>query len=341
MRRLFIYFAGIGDLVILVPVFRHLARTGRLDLLTRPHGVALFREQPFIATSWALRHPNRGRSPLGRWLLGGERSRMGTVLESQGYDEIIYFEQERDVVKGWVESWRGKGVVRRMDYPDGHPDRVVIGARSLGVDPVELEPAPRMELDGAKLQAMRDRLEKIGRRVIGIQAGSGPITRWPPRPDVKGLSAKQWAGFAATLLEAGEADAIVLQGGAREKRIAEAIRDAAPDRIRPRLHDWTGQFSLDQLMHVMAGYRALLSVDTGPAHLAAAAGCPVLAVFGPTDPRAYRMRGSRPVEVVLGTAPCQFCGGTERFKRCRDNLCLGAVSLNALMNGWKTLRARL
>jgi len=341
MRRLFIYFAGIGDLVILVPVFRHLARTGALDLLTRPHGAALFRSQSFVSSAWTLAHPNRGRSALGSFFLGGERARMGALLKTQGYDEIIYFEQERAVVKAWVESWRGTSVVRRMDYPDGHPDRVSIGVQSLAIDPAELELAPRMDLDTAKRLAMKERLERVGKRLIGIQAGSGPITRWPPRPDVKGLSAKQWADFAAALLDADEADAIVLQGGPRERKIAAAIIQCAPDRIRGRLHDWTGRFSLDELAHVMSGYRALLSVDTGPAHLAAAAGCPVLAIFGPTDPRAYRMRGSRPVEVVLGRAPCQFCGGTDQFKRCRDNRCLGDIPLASLVNGWNMLRDNL
>jgi ADP-heptose:LPS heptosyltransferase len=211
----------------------------------------------------------------------------------------------------------------------------------MGIDPAEMEPVPRMDLNATQRLVMEDRLRTIGKRVLGVQAGSGPVTRWPPRPDVKGLSAKQWAAFMEVLLDTGDADAIVLQGSGRERAIAESVIRATSARFRSRIHDWTGRFSLDELLHVMSGYRALLSVDTGPAHMAASVGCPVLAVFGPTDPCAYRMRGSSPVEVVLGKASCQFCGGTDRFKRCRENRCLSDLPLSALLDGWNALRARL
>jgi ADP-heptose:LPS heptosyltransferase len=50
----------------------------------------------------------------------------------------------------------------------------------------------------------------------------------------------------------------------------------------------------------------MLTGDTGPMHLAAAVGTPIVAVFGPSDPRRYAPRGphDRVVRVDLPCAPC-------------------------------------
>jgi len=51
---------------------------------------------------------------------------------------------------------------------------------------------------------------------------------------------------------------------------------------------------------------ALLTNDTGPMHLAAAVGTPVVAVFGPSDPRRYGPlgEGHRVLRVDLPCSPC-------------------------------------
>jgi ADP-heptose:LPS heptosyltransferase len=55
---------------------------------------------------------------------------------------------------------------------------------------------------------------------------------------------------------------------------------------------------LATLAGILAGARLFLGNDGGIAHLAAAAGTPVVAVFGPTDPRVWGPRGRGPVQIV-------------------------------------------
>ena len=50
---------------------------------------------------------------------------------------------------------------------------------------------------------------------------------------------------------------------------------------------------LDHLADVLRGARLVVSADTGPAHLAAQLGVPVLALFGPTDPTVWAPVGPR------------------------------------------------
>ena len=50
----------------------------------------------------------------------------------------------------------------------------------------------------------------------------------------------------------------------------------------------------------------MVTGDTGPMHVAAAVGTPIVAVFGPSDPRRYAPRGPRDavVRIDLPCAPC-------------------------------------
>jgi heptosyltransferase III len=58
--------------------------------------------------------------------------------------------------------------------------------------------------------------------------------------------------------------------------------------------DGATQFGdLSDLIHWLAGARVFLGNDSGIAHVAAACGVPVVAVFGPTDPRVWAPRGNR------------------------------------------------
>ena len=50
----------------------------------------------------------------------------------------------------------------------------------------------------------------------------------------------------------------------------------------------------------LAGARVFIGNDSGIAHLAAAVGTPVVALFGPTDPRVWAPRG-RDVRVLQAT----------------------------------------
>ena len=342
VHRLLIYFAGIGDLVFLVPLFRRLAETGPLELVTRPWGEPLFSCQPFVAHTHVLAHPNRGKKGLAKTVLGYPRERLGKELGARGFDEIIIFKQERAVIREWVESWRGSAKVAVMTYPDRAPDRRVIGIESLGMAADGMETAPRLKVTAESRGRARERLATLGTRVVAVKTGAGPVNGGLMRRfNVKGLTADQWAGLITHVLRQRGADAIVFLGTAKESRDVPPIAQRVPAELRSRLHDWSGEVRLDALLPVLAECRALLSVDTGPAHIAAAVGCPLLVCFGPTDPAAYLMRGPAPTEMVQGSAPCQFCNGTPRFKTCRDNICMQSLTADEMTAGWERLNARI
>jgi len=95
--------------------------------------------------------------------------------------------------------------------------------------------------------------------------------------------------------------------GERATRLAARIPNA---RVAPPV-------SVGEIAQVMAGARAVIGVDTGLTHLAAALGVPVIGVYGATDPRATGIHATGPV-VNLGTVgrfptSAEVLGALARF----------------------------
>jgi heptosyltransferase-1 len=74
----------------------------------------------------------------------------------------------------------------------------------------------------------------------------------------------------------------------------------------PNLIDLRNRTPLPELISILAKARAVLSPDSGPAHLAAALGVPTLVLFGATDWRKTRPYGAR-VHIEAAALPCSPC----------------------------------
>jgi lipopolysaccharide heptosyltransferase II len=70
-------------------------------------------------------------------------------------------------------------------------------------------------------------------------------------------------------------------GGPADAELGHTIAAACPSRCV----DLTGKTSLPEMIEWLRISRCLVTNDTGPMHVAAALGKPVLGLFGPTEPR--------------------------------------------------------
>src|SRR4029079_4142165 len=76
----------------------------------------------------------------------------------------------------------------------------------------------------------------------------------------------------------------------------------------------------------------IVTGDTGPMHLAHAVGTPIVAIFGPSDPRRYAPRGAHD-RVVRIDLPCAPCNRIRRPPaRCTHGTpdCLSGVAVAAV-----------
>jgi heptosyltransferase-2 len=124
--------------------------------------------------------------------------------------------------------------------------------------------------------------------------------------------AKQWhpdrmAQVARTLI-ADEDAVVVIVGASHDRDAGRAIeswfRGHAPE-LAGRVVNLTGRTSLGALVGLMSRMSVFVSNDSGAMHLAAATGCPVVAVFGPTDERATRPLGQH--TVITAPVFCRPC----------------------------------
>jgi heptosyltransferase-2 len=153
-----------------------------------------------------------------------------------------------------------------------------------------------------------------------ILGGDGP---WiAVNPGAAYGSAKQWmperfaAVAARAARELGARAAIV--GAASERGLAERLASSLPVPARVLC----GETTLPELIGVLSRCRLLLTNDSGPMHLAAAQGVPVVAVFGPTDWRETAPMAA-PHRVVREDVECAPC----KLRECPiDHACMRRVS---------------
>ncbi|HXV68516.1 MAG TPA: lipopolysaccharide heptosyltransferase II, partial [Nitrospira sp.] len=165
-------------------------------------------------------------------------------------------------------------------------------------------PAPKLAVSADEEQRCHARLESAGIApgdlVLGINPGStyGGAKRW--LPDRFAEVAERLAGRMSA--EEGRPVAIVILGAPGEEALGRdiAARVKAPSLV------FSGATTIRELMAVTKRCRLLLTNDTGPMHMAAACGVPVVAVFGPTDWRTTAPYGQEfaVVREPVDCAPC-------------------------------------
>jgi len=104
------------------------------------------------------------------------------------------------------------------------------------------------------------------------------------------------------LLAAYPAMKIVIIGTAKESEVANKIAAVAADRCL----NLAGETSLPEMVEILRMSAALVTNDTGPMHVAAALGKPVVGIFGPTDPRRTGPYGQID-RVLQRNLPCVPC----------------------------------
>jgi ADP-heptose:LPS heptosyltransferase len=134
--------------------------------------------------------------------------------------------------------------------------------------PLGLTICPEWEQE---LQTLEPGFGSGERPVVGLNAGSTVAAKqWP---------VDRWAALAELLSGAGMQP--VLFGGPGDAPLVQAIVGRLPAPIA----SLQGRLSLGASAAAIRRCAAFVSGDTGPLHMAVAVGTPVVAIYGPTNPR--------------------------------------------------------
>jgi lipopolysaccharide heptosyltransferase I len=167
------------------------------------------------------------------------------------------------------------------------------------------------------------RAETLLRGLPAIRVAVHPFARW----DTKLWEADRWRAVTATFASRGYG--VVVTGGAGEADAAAVLAQGLP-----AVRSLAGQLSIKELAAVLARVALLVTLDSGPMHVAGAMGTPVVAMFGPTDPKRTGPIG--PATVIrrpLACSPClsRRCQIPETRRCMRD---IGVAEIVAAARDW-------
>jgi heptosyltransferase II len=284
----------VGDVVLSLPALRDLRRrfpTARLEVLARPWVAGLYRAVPDVdAVAESRGHSADVAAVRGRFDLG-------VLLPNSLGTALVLWRAGVPERWGYATDGRGPLLTRGCRVPAGVRGRSQVYYYRAMLEGVGLavEGEPDASLTCPEDWAARgEALLGEDGPWIGINPGAfyGSAKRWLP---------ERFAA-AADLVARRVGAKVAVVGGVAERPLGEAIAAQlrAPSRVL------CGETSLGELVGVLSRLRLLLTNDSGPMHLAAALGTPLVAVFGSTDWRETAPVSIR-ARVVREEAECAPC----------------------------------
>jgi heptosyltransferase-2 len=171
---------------------------------------------------------------------------------------------------------------------------------AVGANPTPL--APQLVVTPDEVDAVKKKfgLEKISPPVLGLNPGAeyGPAKRWPVEKFIA----------AAGEIQQRTNCTWILFGGWGDLELAARI-EAGTQNLKLKTQNLAGRTSLRELMALLKLCRVLLTNDTGPMHVAAALGTPVVVPFGSTSPEltAPGLPGDTRHNLLKSAVPCAPC----------------------------------
>ncbi len=172
-------------------------------------------------------------------------------------------------------------------------------AAAMGANPEPLPPKLFVTLGEVEVAGKKFGLERSTGPIFGLNPGAeyGPAKRWPVEKFIA----------AAKEIQQQTKCTWILFGGKNDAGITNQIHSAFGS--GPALHNLAGKTSLRELMALLNLCRVFLTNDTGPMHVAAALGVPVVAIFGSTSPELTGPVSSGDLRhhILTSDAPCSPC----------------------------------
>ena len=359
-RILVVKLADLGDLLTATPALRALRLSfprARIHALVTPSSSVLLRDSDLVDgllpfDKFAFDVPRRAATALPAALA------FARELRSRRYDALVLLHHLTTAygtakyaalalasgapVRAGLDNGRGRFLTHRASdrgFGERHEaDYWLEVARTLGAT----NPSPRLEVSvppqAARAAGQRwARLGLQGETVAILHPGSGAFSlarRWP---------AERYAALADRLIhELGLRVAVLAGTAAGEVELANTVRRS----MRAAATTLGGVPTPQELAALLRHAALFVGNDSGVTHLAAAVETPVVAIFGPTNHRAW---GPYPPDAAhnvvvrepLACSPCIHRGhsfGTPQG--CPARTCLDVVDVDAVFEAAKrTLRS--
>ncbi|HET9176887.1 MAG TPA: glycosyltransferase family 9 protein [Terriglobia bacterium] len=334
-RILIVRAGAIGDTLMATPLVRAVRKTFpecHLAFLCSASALDVIRYNPHIDQTIPIAHRH-----LPAWL-SREKSRIHSSLRKLDLDWALVLEGH----PSFVDMARRGGSRRIIAYSgDDH----VQGFEPAHFDPrkhsienhLDLARPLRLRQDGLHMELNNQpetiknvawRLEKAGvgggdHRLVGIHAGWGGRTRTPDQTRLRSWPPDRFAEVVRWLVNQ-RGTHVVLTGSAADRPLTRYIARQAGV---PCL-DLAGELSLLELAALIGRLDVYLTVDSGPAHMAAALGASLVTLWGPgIVEQTAPLSPGHPPHILYHRVHCAPCYGTPAMKTCKDNICMKEIGV--------------
>ena len=320
-KLLIIKFFGIGSLVLAEPLVRkarHLFPNAEIHVLTLSSNAQVMGMIPGVDRVRLV--DLGGNIAQAIWAYLGTmwvafRGRYDAVLDLEFYTRasaVVSLASWSPVRVGYHAQGIYRGDIQNFKVPFNAYWHVSRNFLSLlepwGYDPSQPPPAPKLAVPENELDDARQVLDALDdpARYVVINVNAGELAyerRWFPERFAE-LAAKLTAAYGVTC---------VFIGAASERDYVEAVvQDARTQGAKA--YNSAGELSLAAMAQVCRKSLLMITNDSGPLHVAAAAGATVAGFFGPETPVLYGPAGDGHL-VFHQKLACSPCIHIEQGKR--------------------------
>ncbi len=341
---LVIKLSAIGDVVHSLPlleVLRERFPLARIDWLVEEDASGIVDGHPFIdellifpRKSWLRRFARKGECisvgrEVARFIRGLKNRRYDIVIDLQGLLKsgiLTFFAKgKRKIALNNGREGSALFAHERVAIPNTEMhalERYLCIARHLGVKNPRWEGyIPIYESDKAYIDSLLENLD-VGRTLVAVN----PMAKWETK--LWGLS--RFASLA-DLINEKLAAGVIFTGSDADRDAIGAIQSE----MKTEALNLAGRTTLKQLAYLYQRCAVVISTDTGPMHIAASMGSPiVVALFGPTSPLRTGPYGGGQRVVRAGVA-CSPCFK----KRCNDMRCMRQITVDMVYEAVKKVLA--
>ena len=319
-RILLARIGALGDTIMALPVAQALKSRNpscRVDFLCSASVAPLLELSSHIDRVYPLKHRNVP------YRLSREKQKLVKQLKNQRYSRAVLMENAQH----FFTILRKTGIQKTSSYVEHRFDpslhSVENNLRLAGLEgDSEVELKIDLDLASPSCHGFEADLEGLARPWVGIHPGYGPPGRKSDQTTrLKGWPRGSFSRLAQALQERGAS--VIITGSRQDSRDSQLIADHLDPR---RTRVLAGRTTLPQLAGLITTLDLLVSVDSGPAHLGAALGTPLVVLWGPAKWVQTRpLPSTASLELLRQDVPCSPCYDTPAMKSCRRNICMESI----------------
>lgn len=307
----------IGDSVLSLPVIHDLKRSlseTQIWIATHERVQDLFSSLDFIEGIISIKDSNDLRSlRKGAQKLKEHHFDIGLLLTNSFSSALLFFLAK--IPQRWGYALDGRRILLTKSTPIKNEGKIfhqvqfyqnLLSGLGIKTHPPEFNLHVNEEDKRQVKNIFTAQKIDMNKLLILINPGAfyGPAKRWP---------ASNYAKAASLLQERYDAEVLII-GSPDERELAETVASS----MKKQPHILTGKTTLRQLAALISYAALLVTNDSGPMHIANALRTPVVALFGPTDPKITGPY-QKPSVVLKKNAPCWPC----TYRECPyDHRCL-------------------